>query len=98
TPENEEEFMGALRRHGLNLAMVTRPFELDTIRKTVSEAKRLGADFIWIQPADAFTPLDKVVELCVEGRKMANDEGLPFFVEVHRNNFTETIPQTLQLI
>jgi len=33
-----------------------------------------------------------------EGRKIANDHGIPLFVETHRNNFTETLPQTLQLI
>ena len=33
-----------------------------------------------------------------EGRKIANDAGIAFFVETHRNNFTENLPQTKQLI
>ena len=53
---------------------------------------------MFAQPADAFTPLDTVVALCRDGRKLANDAGIPFFVETHRNNFTETLPQTRQLI
>ena len=101
---NESEITEALRRHGLKLVMKlnvmskTLPINLAEMREIVKRAVRCKADFLWIQPADAFTPLDAVVELIVEGRKMANDEGLPLFVEVHRNNFTETIPQTLQLI
>lgn len=95
---NEKELTEALKRHGLKLVTVTRPFKLDDIRDVVQRAVRAEADILWIQPADAFTSLDTVVELCVEGRKIANDNGLPLFVEVHRNNFTETIPQTLQLI
>jgi len=33
-----------------------------------------------------------------ERRKIANDRGIAFFVEIHRNNFTENLPQIKQLI
>lgn len=75
-----------------------RPFKIEETRETVERAVRLGADFIFAQPADAFTPLDEVATLVREGRKIANDRGIAYFVEIHRNNFTENIPQTLQLI
>jgi sugar phosphate isomerase/epimerase len=42
--------------------------------------------------------LSDVTKLVREGRKVANDAGLAYFVETHRGNFTETIPQTLALI
>ena len=96
--QNEQEVADALKRHGLRLVLGHRPFTVEHIRLTVERAARLGAEYIYAQPADAFLPIDEVVRLITEGRKMANDVGLPFFVEVHRNNFTETIPQTLQLI
>lgn len=96
--ENEKEITDALRRHGLNLVLAVRPFKLADVRVAVNRAKRVGANFIWMQPADAFTPLATAVKLVRDGRKMANDEGLCMFIETHRNNFTETLPATLKLI
>jgi len=101
---NEREISEALQRHGLGLVMKLNasskslPIDLDEIRDIVQRAVRCKADFLWLQPANAFAPLDAVAALVTEGRKMANDAGLSLFVEVHRNNFTENIPQTLQLI
>ncbi len=95
---NEQEHKEALDRAGLRLVLGHRPFTLDDIRQTVERAVRLGADFVYAQPANAFTPAEEVATLVREGRKLANDNGLPFFVEVHRNNFTETLPQTKRLI
>ena len=96
--QNEAEITSALRKHDLRLIMGHRPFTIEDVRQTVERASRVGADFVFCQPADAYTPLVRVATLVTEGRKMANDLGLPFFVEVHRNNFTETLPQTIQLI
>jgi sugar phosphate isomerase/epimerase len=98
TDEDEAEHRAALDRHGLRLVLGHRPFSVDDVKITVERAVRLRADFVFAQPADAFTPVEKVAGICREGRRIANDAGLPFFVEVHRNNFTETIPQTIQLI
>src|SRR6185312_6888674 len=47
---------------------------------------------------DAFTPVGQVAEICREGRDLANERGIPFFVEIHRNNFTENLPQIKELI
>jgi len=96
--DNEREVKDALDAAGLRLVLGHRPYNLDDVRATVERAVRLGADFVFAQPASAYTPLDDVVEIVREGRNIANDNGIPFFVEVHRNNFTETIAQTLQLI
>lgn len=95
---NERETKAALDRHGLRLVLGHRPFKLEDTRATVERAVRLGADFIFAQPASAYTPLTTVVTLLQDGRQLAEDHGLAMFVEVHRNNFTENIPQTLQLI
>jgi sugar phosphate isomerase/epimerase len=96
--ENEQEHREALQRAGLRLVLGHRPFTLEQTRQEAARAVRLGADFLFAQPADAFTPVEEVAKLCREGRKIANDQGVAFFVEVHRNNFTENLPQTKQLI
>src|SRR5205814_7700142 len=96
--EDEREVKATLDNNGLRLILGHRPFKVEQIRETVERAVRLGADFVFAQPADAFTPADEVAALCRDGRKLANDRGISFFVEVHRNNFTENLPQTKQLI
>lgn len=96
--ENEQEHVDALGRCGLGLVLGHRPFTLDDVKTTVDRAVRLDADFVFAQPADAFTPLKDVARLCSEGCRIAAQAGKPFFVETHRNNFTENLPQTLQLI
>lgn len=96
--DNEKEITEALDRHGLRLALGHRPFKPEDTRAVVERAKRLGVDYVMAQPADAYTPLKEVARLVTEGRKIANDAGIAYFVETHRNNFTETIPQTIALI
>ena len=98
TEQNEREVTEALQRHGLRLVLGHRPYTLGEVRATVERAVRCGADFVFAQPASAFTPLAEVAALVREGRKLALERGVPLFVETHRNNFTENLPQTLQLI
>ncbi len=98
TDEDEAEHKEALDRAGLRLVLGHRPFTLDDVRKTVERAVRLKADYVFAQPADAFTPPETVAALVQSGRKLANENGIPLFVEVHRNNFTENLPQIKQLV
>lgn len=96
--KNESETKAALDRHGLGIVLGHRPFKTAEIDATLARAARLGADFVFAQPADAFTPLDTVAEIVRYGREAAAKQGLAFFIETHRNNFTETLPQTQALI
>ena len=98
TGDNETEVKAALDRHGLGIVLGHRPFTPAQINATVARAVRLGADFVFAQPADAFTPLETVAELVRHGTEAAAAHNLPFFVETHRNNFTENLPQTVALI
>ena len=95
---NEAQVKAALGKQSLRLVLGHRPYSIQDVRQTVERAVRLKADFIFAQPASAFTPFEDVVRIVVEGRRIANEAGLAFFVETHRNNWTENLPQTLQLI
>lgn len=97
-PQDEVEVAEALKRHNLRLVLGHRPFKVEHTRTVVEQAVRLGADFVFAQPADAFMPLDDVANLISEGHQIAADNGIPYFVETHRNNFTENLPQTIALI
>lgn len=98
TPENEAEVSESLRSHGLRLVLGHRPFHADDTERMIEQAARLGADFVFAQPADAFTSLEEVAKLVTQGQQIAEQANLPYFVETHRNNFTENLPQTLALI
>lgn len=96
--DNEREVRDALSRHGLKLVLGHRAYSPEDVRATFERAQRLDADFVFLHPADAYTPLEKVVAIVREGQRLARESGRPFFVETHRGNFTETIRQTEELI
>jgi hypothetical protein len=98
TDENEREITAALQVEGLRLALGHHPHTPDDTRKTVERAKRLGADYIFAQPAEAFTPEDEAVALIRDGHSLASDSGVPYFLETHRGCCTETLPQTYRLL
>jgi hypothetical protein len=98
TPEREEPITQALRDAGLRLALGHHPFTLDDAKACVDQALRLGADYVFAQPSDAFTPTAEVAQLVRDARSYAGDKGVPYFIESHRNTATETLPQTFELI
>jgi sugar phosphate isomerase/epimerase len=96
--EDEGAHRAALDRHGLRLTLGHHPHTLDDVRATVARAKRLKADLIFAQPLNPFFPIPEAAAFCREARKVANDQGLAFFVETHRNNIPESLNQALHLI
>lgn len=98
TDEDEDLHRAALDRHGLRLVLGHRPFTREDVRKTLDRALRLRADFVFAQPADAFMPAAEAADLCRYAMDAAAESGLALFVEIHRNNFTENLPQIKQLI
>jgi hypothetical protein len=98
TPENEAEVKAALDAEGLRLALGHHPHSLEDTKRTVAQAKRLGADYLFAQPGTAFTPFAEAVALIRDGWAHASDEGVPYFLETHRNAATETLPATLRLL
>jgi sugar phosphate isomerase/epimerase len=92
-----DDVLASLQTHNLGFVMGHRPYSVDKTKEAIDLAKARGAQFIFAQPADAFTPLKDVVEIMTAGIEHANSLGLAYFAEVHRGNFTENIPQTLQL-
>lgn len=96
--DDERATKEALDQHNLRLILGHRPYKIQDTQNAVERAMRLGADFVFAQPGSAFHSLDEIAQLVTQGRKIANDNGLAYFVETHRNNFTENLPQTLQLI
>jgi sugar phosphate isomerase/epimerase len=93
----EDATVTAVKSHGLDFVMGHRPFTVEHTKSAIDTARDLGATFVFAQPVSAYTPLKEVVDIVTEGIAYANSLGLAYFVEVHRNNFTETIPQSLML-
>src|SRR5690348_4607359 len=55
-PDREEAVRNALTDAGLRLALGHHPFTVDDAKRCIDQAVRLGADYVFAQPADAFTP------------------------------------------
>ena len=68
------------------------------MRRTVAQAVRLKADFVFAQPLHPYVPLAEAVPFLREARKIAHDQGVTFFVETHRNNIPESLNQALELV
>ena len=96
--EDESKHKAALDQHSLRLTLGHHPHTLDDVRQTVDRAKRLGADFVFAQPLNPFVPIREAVVFLKEARKIANEEGLCFWVETHRNNIPESLNQALELV
>lgn len=94
----EREHKDALDKHGLRLTLGHHPLSLDDVKRTVAQAQRLKADFVFAQPLTPYTPLSEAVPFLRESRKIAHDQGVTFFVETHRNNIPESLNQALELV
>ena len=95
---DEQRHADALHAAGLRLVLGHHPHTLEDVRRTVEQAKRLRADFVFAQPLTPYTPLPDAVRFLREASAMADAHGLPFFVETHRGNLPESLNQALTLI
>jgi sugar phosphate isomerase/epimerase len=98
TPEGEAEVFAALKRHNLAFVMGHHPYTVEDTKKAVDKAVENQALYLFAQPCNPYTPLEEVADIVRTGREYAESFGLPYFVETHRNNYTETIPYTLALM
>ena len=87
-----------IQNQGLTLTLGNRPMTVEQALEGVARAQKFGAQWVMCQPATAYHSLSNVVQIVRAGAGAAHDAGICYFVETHRNNFTETIRQTLELI
>ncbi|BCM90182.1 hypothetical protein IAD21_02033 [Abditibacteriota bacterium] len=96
--EAGQRIAALVRDAGLQLVFCHRPMTVQDTIQAVETAAAFGAQFVMCQPATAYHSLREVAGIVTAGAEKAAESNLPYFVETHRNNFTETIPQTLELI
>ena len=87
-----------VRDSGLQLVFCHRPMTVYDTMQGVESAAEFGAQFVMCQPATAYHDLMEVAGIVQAGSEKAAELNLSYFVETHRNNFTETIRQTHELI
>ncbi len=96
--EEGHRILQAIRDAGMPWALINRLKTPEQARGAVRFGAANGALWTACQPASAFHSLNEVIEIVRAGSELAAQNGLAFFVETHRDTFTENIPQTLALI
>ncbi len=95
---SEAEHKAALDAAGLRLVLGYAPKNLEDARRTIAQAKRLEADFLFSHPLSPYAPLDEAVTFLRESDRLAAEAGLVQFTETHRNNIPESLLQAVALI
>ena len=80
----EARHKDALDAAGLRLVLGYGPQALDDSRRTIAQAKRLEADFLFSHPLTPYVPLDEAVTFLRESQRLAAEAGLVQFTETHR--------------
>ncbi len=96
--EDEAAHKAALDAAGLRLVLGHHPLTLDDVRRTLTQARRLGADFVFAHPLTPYVPLDEAVVFLRESQRLAAEAGLVQFTETHRGNIPESLNQALALL
>ncbi len=95
---DEQRHADALHAAGLRLVLGHHPHTPEDVRRTVAQAKRLNADFVFAQPLTPYAPLPDAAAFLREAQATAAEAGLALFVETHRGNIPESLNQALALI
>ncbi len=94
----QPEIASLVREQGMQFSSGHRPLNAKQACEAVEFAADLGAKWVFNQPGSAYHSLSETVALVRAGAELAAEKGIGYFVETHRNNFTETIPNALQLV
>ena len=95
---SEQKHRDALNAAGLRLVLGHHPHTLEDVRRTVEQARRLSADFVFAQPLTPYTPLPDAARFLRDAAALAHAHSLPLFVETHRGNVPESLNQALALL
>lgn len=95
---DEARHKDALDAAGLRLVLGHHPLTLGDVRRTLAQARRLRADFVFAHPLTPYVPLGEAVTFLRESQRLAAEQGLVLFTETHRGNIPESLNQALMLL
>ncbi len=95
---DEQRHADALHAAGLRLVLGHHPHTLEDVRRTLEQARRLEAEFVFAQPLTPYTPLPEAARFLRDAALIAEAHRLPLFVETHRGSIPESLGQALALI
>ncbi len=96
--KDEDRVRRLLDQTGLFLGTGFHPHTVEDFRKTIAQAKRLRAEYVFVHPGNAFLREQEAVALVRSGYDVANDAGVPMTLETHRGTVTENPYRAIRLV
>jgi sugar phosphate isomerase/epimerase len=98
-PEEAGEWHRLLERYKLGFSAMAFPSKVDDIRNTLKEARQFGrVQYVNLQVMDGFVIDQQAIGLLSELLALANEAGMPTFVETHRGTVTQDLIRTAQYV
>lgn len=92
------EVTNFLRANGMIWQAQCYPKSIDDLKPVMELVARLGADHVNLQPDVRPRRLEECIPLLEGWRRIADDAGVPVYIETHRDRMTTDLLFTLQLL
>ena len=93
-----DELAGMLRNRGLAIGFSTQATEADDLVPPIELAHRMGADYLTVRVNGSLKASPDIAEILEDMFDLANDAGLPLFIETHRGTVTQDLRRTVKVI
>ena len=87
-----------LRDRNLGIGFSTTATEADDLLPYIELAHRMRGDYLTVQVPGSLQASPRIADLLEEMYELANDAGLPLFIETHRGTVTQDLRRTVKVI
>ncbi len=96
--QEADELAGMLRDRGMGIGFAAFGAEADDLLPAIELANRMRADYLSVQFSGALRTAPQIAKTLREMYELANDSGLPLFIETHRGKVTQDLRRTVKVI
>jgi sugar phosphate isomerase/epimerase len=93
-----DELAGMLRNRGLAIGFSAQASEADDLLGPIELAHRMRADYLTVRVHGSLKASPDIADILEEMFDLANDAGLPLFIETHRGTVTQDLRRTVKVI
>lgn len=100
-PQTEQEadhLAAMLHDRGLGIGFATTAAEADELLPAIELAHRMRADYLTARVKGSLEASPEIADLLGDMYGVANDAGLPLFIETHRGDVTQDLRRTIKVV